>query len=67
MSLAEIARIQRCQNHYEVLNVPNTADDEEIKATSRRILRLIHPDKNNHPAANEVTQRVSKCKAGEAP
>jgi DnaJ-class molecular chaperone len=62
---AEIVRIQRCQNHYEVLDVPRTADDEEIKAASRRILRLIHPDRNNHPEANEVTQRVSKCKAGE--
>ncbi|CAH1371800.1 unnamed protein product [Tenebrio molitor] len=58
---AEIVRIQRCQNHYEVLDVPRTADDEEIKAASRRILRLIHPDRNNHPEANEVTQRVNRA------
>jgi DnaJ-class molecular chaperone len=64
MSFAEINRIKWCRNHYEVLDVPSTANNEEIKAASRRILRLVHPDKNNHPEATEVTKRISSAKLG---
>jgi curved DNA-binding protein CbpA len=58
---AQIVRIKRCQNHYEVLNVSKTANVNEIKAASKKILRLIHPDKNHHPEAKLVTQRVNKA------
>jgi DnaJ-class molecular chaperone len=62
---AQIVRIKRCQNHYEVLNVSKTANVNEIKAASKKILRLIHPDKNHHSEAKLVTQRVSECKPSE--
>jgi curved DNA-binding protein CbpA len=58
---AQIVRIKRCQNHYQVLNVSKAASLKEIKAASKNILRLVHPDKTNHPEAKLVTQCVNKA------
>ncbi|KAK3077870.1 hypothetical protein LTS18_008927, partial [Coniosporium uncinatum] len=34
------------QNYYQLLEVPPTADTEEIKRAFRKLARIYHPDRN---------------------
>jgi molecular chaperone DnaJ len=39
------------RDYYEVLGVPRTADEQEIKKAFRRLARELHPDVSEHPEA----------------
>jgi DnaJ family protein C protein 8 len=45
-------------NPFEVLQLPHTATEEDIKGRYRRISALVHPDKCAHAAANDAFQAV---------
>jgi DnaJ family protein C protein 8 len=45
-------------NPFEVLQLPHTVCEDDIKGRYRRISALVHPDKCAHPAANDAFQAV---------
>lgn len=46
----------------QVLEVPATVSDEELKAARRRVALAVHPDKCTTPGANEATGRVNEVR-----
>jgi molecular chaperone DnaJ len=47
------------RDYYEVLGVPQTADDEQINRAFRRLARDLHPDVSASPEAEERFREVS--------
>ncbi|XP_022100208.1 uncharacterized protein LOC110984373 [Acanthaster planci] len=58
-----IKRLLRCNrdNPYEVLGVSSEASEDDIKKYYRRQCMLVHPDKNDLPAASEAFQILQKA------
>lgn len=49
-------------NFYEILEVPETANLDEIKKSYRRLSMMYHPDKNkNNPEATAKFQKISEA------
>jgi molecular chaperone DnaJ len=49
------------RDYYEVLGVPRTADDAEIKKAFRRLARELHPDVNSEPDAEERFKEAAEA------
>ena len=50
------------KDYYEILEVPRTAGEKEIKAAYRRLARKYHPDVNKgHKAAEERFKEVAEA------
>ncbi len=48
-------------DYYKILDIPRTANLEDIKKAYRLKAKLVHPDVNNSPKANEVFAVVSEA------
>lgn len=48
-------------DYYKILDIPRTASLEDIKKAYRLKAKLVHPDVNNSPKANEVFAVVSEA------
>ena len=49
-------------NFYEILEIPETANLDEIKKSYRRLSMIYHPDKNkNNPDSTEKFQQISEA------
>src|SRR6218665_1228665 len=48
-------------DYYKILEIPRTANLEEIRRAYRNKAKLVHPDVNNSPKANEVLAVVSEA------
>ena len=46
---------------YKILDIPRSASSEDIKRAYRNKAKLIHPDINNSPKANEVFVVVNEA------
>lgn len=49
------------KNYYEILDVPNTCTDEDLKKAYRKLALQWHPDKCTDPKAQEKFQEISQA------
>ncbi len=49
------------RDYYEVLGIPRTASQEEIKSAFRRLARKYHPDVNDAPDAEERFKEINEA------
>ncbi len=59
--IAAVRRILGKTDHYEVLDVPKTSTDAEIKKAYRKLALKLHPDKNKAKGADDAFKAVSKA------
>ncbi len=52
------SRVLVCHDYYEILEVPKTATEAEIKKQYKRLALQLHPDKNNAPKADDAFKGV---------
>ncbi len=51
------------RDYYEVLNVPKTSSNDEIKSAYRTLALKYHPDRNKSPEAEEKFKEISEAYA----
>lgn len=52
----ELAMFMRKKDYYDILGVPRTADQAEIKKAYKKLALRFHPDKNNVEGTSNFTQ-----------
>uniref|UniRef100_A0A1B0DA58 Uncharacterized protein n=1 Tax=Phlebotomus papatasi TaxID=29031 RepID=A0A1B0DA58_PHLPP len=58
-----VMRLSQAKNFYELLDVPKTANEHEIRTAYKKLALQVHPDKNYAPGANEIFQRLASAVA----
>jgi len=53
--------MKKMSDFYELLEVPKTATEKEIKQSYRRLSLVNHPDKNPSPEAHEKFKKISEA------
>jgi curved DNA-binding protein CbpA len=48
-------------NYYEILGVPNSASQKEIRAAFKALAMKFHPDRNPHPGAEERFKKINEA------
>ncbi len=48
-------------DYYEILGVPKTASDDEIKKQYKKLALKLHPDKNHAPQATEAFKKLTQA------
>lgn len=57
----ECKRIIGLKDYYEILGVPKTATEDEIRRAYKKLAIKFHPDKNKSPGAEEAFKQVNQA------
>jgi DnaJ-class molecular chaperone len=49
------------KSYYEILGVPKTASETEIKKAYRTMSLQYHPDRNKTPEANTISSKINEA------
>ena len=63
-AVADNKALKMCEvgkGFYEILEVERDATDEELKKAYRKKALQFHPDKNDHPGAEDVFKKVAEA------
>lgn len=53
--------VKSCKDYYEILGVPKTATEAEVKKQYRKLALQFHPDKNKAPGAAEAFKAIGNA------
>jgi len=56
-----VKKIKSCQDFYEILGVPKTASESELKKAYRKLALQFHPDKNKTSGATDAFKAIGKA------
>lgn len=56
-----VRKIKNCKDFYEILGVPNTASDSDLKKAYKKLALQFHPDKNKTTGATEAFKAIGKA------
>lgn len=56
-----VRKIKNCKDYYEMLGVPKTASDSDLKKAYRKLALQFHPDKNKAAGATDAFKAIGKA------
>ena len=57
-----MARIKEFKDYYKILNISDSANQEEIKKSFRKLALELHPDHNpNNPRSEEIFKEITEA------
>ena len=56
-----VRKIKNCKDFYEILGVPKSANEAELKKAYCKLALQFHPDKNKAPGATEAFKMIGKA------
>lgn len=55
-----VQRILRTKDYYELLEIPKSSKEDDVKKAYKKLALKLHPDKNRAPGAEEAFKKLSK-------
>ena len=59
--ILKMSELEVGKSYYEILEVRREATDEELKKAYRKKALQLHPDKNDHPQAEDAFKKVAEA------
>jgi len=57
----EVREILRKKDYYDVLGVPKSATDDELKKAYRKLALKFHPDKNKNEGTQDAFKKIAQA------